>query len=140
MIMKSAKTGKQVFDLKLTNVSQCVLPGNNKDEVEIQFHEADTGDREEDCLVQIRLRFPTAEKPEEDEGEEGEGEEETQAQTFQKKIMERGMIRSVTGNVIAEFSQDQGTFVTPRGRYAIQVGWGDVICMCDGEWVLYASV
>ena len=92
-----------MFNLKLTNVCQCVLPGNNTDEVDIQFHEVDTGKKEEDCLVQIRLR-------EEDGGEEGEGDEETQAQTFQKKIMERGMIRSVTGNVIAEFSQDQGTF------------------------------
>ncbi|CAE7592144.1 ssrp1, partial [Symbiodinium microadriaticum] len=121
MVMKSAKTGKQVFDLKLTNVSQCVLPGNNKDEVEIQFHEADTGDREEDMLVQIRLRFPTVEQADVEDRDEDAEEEETNAQIFQKKIMERGMIRSVTGNVIAEFSQDQGTFVTPRGRYAIQM-------------------
>lgn len=121
MIMKSAKTGKQVFDLKLTNVSQCVLPGNNKDEVEIQFHEADTGDREEDMLVQIRLRFPTVERMGDEEEEDEEEAPETNAQIFQKTIMERGMIRSVTGNVIAEFSQDQGTFVSPRGRYAIQV-------------------
>jgi hypothetical protein len=118
--MKSAKTGKQVFDLKLTNVSQCVLPGNNKDEVEIQFHETDTADREEDMLVQIRLRFPGVERGDEDEEDEEEAVE-TNAQKFQKTIMESGMIRSVTGNVIAEFSQDQGTFVSPRGRYAIQV-------------------
>ena len=120
MIMKSAKTGKQVFDVKLTNVSQCVLPGNSKDEVEIQFHENDAGDKDEDMLVQIRLRFPVLEKPDDDEEEPEEGLE-TSAQRFQKSIMEKGMIRSVTGNVIAEFTRDQGTFVAPRGRYAIQV-------------------
>lgn len=31
------------------------------------------------------------------------------------------MIRSVTGDVIAEFTEDQGTFITPRGRYAMQM-------------------
>jgi hypothetical protein len=120
MFLKSAKTGKRVFELKLNNVSQCVLPGNSKDEVEIQFHESDSVDKEEDMLVHVRLRFP----PLPEKGEDGEEEEEpdmTPAETFQKNIMERGMIRSVTGNVIAEFTQDQGIFVTPRGRYAIQV-------------------
>lgn len=119
MLLKSAKTGKRVFELKLNNVSQCVLPGNSKDEVEIQFHESDSVDKEEDMLVHVRLRFPTL--PERGEDAEEEEPDMTPAETFQKNIMERGMIRSVTGNVIAEFTQDQGTFVTPRGRYAIQV-------------------
>jgi hypothetical protein len=128
MFLKSAQTGKRVFELKLNNVSQCVLPGNSKDEVEIQFHETDTADKEEDMLVHVRLRFPTlpdkgeGEDEEEEEGAEGAGGGGmTPAESFQKSIMEQGMIRSVTGNVIAEFTQDQGTFVTPRGRYAIQV-------------------
>jgi hypothetical protein len=128
MFLKSGQTGKRVFELKLNNVSQCVLPGNSKDEVEIQFHESDTVDKEEDMLVHVRLRFPSL--PGKGEGEDDEEEEEgaeggaggmTPAESFQKSIMEQGMIRSVTGNVIAEFTQDQGTFVTPRGRYAIQV-------------------
>lgn len=119
MIMKSAKTGKRIFDLKLNNVSQCVLPGNSKDEVEIQFHETDTVDKEEDMLVHVRLRFPTL--PERVDDEDEDQPDLTPAESFQKNIMERGMIRSITGNVIAEFTQDQGTFVTPRGRYAIQV-------------------
>ena len=135
MILKSGKTGNRIFDLKLNNVSQCVFPGNNKDELEIQFHESDNNiDKEEDMLVQIRLKFPTIPEKdgEKEENEDGEGEVEdgddeesrmTQAEKFQKNIMERGMIRSITGNVIAEFTQDQGTFVTPRGRYAIQVSF-----------------
>ena len=109
--MNSAKTGKPAFELKLHNVSQCVLPGNMKDEVEIQFFDNDADNKEEDCLVQIRMRFPGAESDD----------EETPAETFQKRIMERGMIHSVTGDVIAEFTEDQGTFIAPRGRYAIQM-------------------
>mmetsp|Transcript_12210 Transcript_12210/g.12596 ORF Transcript_12210/g.12596 Transcript_12210/m.12596 type:complete len:841 (-) Transcript_12210:18-2540(-) len=128
LILKSALSSNRIFELKLNNVSQCVLPGNNKDELEIQFHESDTIDKEEDMLVQVRLRFPSLpekddEKDDEEDGD-GEGDGETRmtlAEKFQKNIMERGMIRSITGNVIAEFTQDQGTFVTPRGRYAIQM-------------------
>lgn len=128
MVFNSAKTGDRIFELKLNNVSQCVLPGNSKDEVEVQFHESDSVDKEEETLVHIRLRFPSnpgkEEKDGDEENEEDEDEREdteTQAEKFQKSIMERGMIRSITGNVIAEFTQDQGTFITPRGRYAIQV-------------------
>ena len=111
--MNSAKTGKSALELRLHNVSQCVLPGNSKDEVEIQFYDNDAENQEEDCLVQIRMRFPGAGPDEEDE--------ETPAQIFQQRIMERGMIHSVTGDVIAEFSEEQGTFITPRGRYAMQM-------------------
>jgi structure-specific recognition protein 1 len=109
--MSSAKTGKAALELKLHNVSQCVLPGNSKDEVEIQFYDNDAETQEEDCLVQIRIRFPGAD----------EDDEETPAEIFQKRIMERGMIRSVTGDVITEFTDEQGTFITPRGRYAMQM-------------------
>jgi structure-specific recognition protein 1 len=109
--MNSAKTGKSAFELKLHNVSQCVLPGNSKDEVEIQFYDNDNENQEEDCLVQIRMRFPGGD----------EEEDETPAEIFQKRIMERGMIQSVTGDVLAEFTEEQGTFITPRGRYAMQM-------------------
>ncbi len=126
LVMKSISS-KKTFELPLQNVSQCVIPGNNKNEVEIQFQETDTGDKEDDCLVHIRLHFPsTVMDVDEPDREAGEGEDEgddiqTQAQEFQRRVMEKGSIRSVTGNVIVEFSKEQGTFVTPRGRYAIQV-------------------
>jgi structure-specific recognition protein 1 len=109
--MNSAKTGKPAFELRLHNVSQCVLPGNNKDEVEIQFHDNDEQNQQEDGLVQIRMRFPGAD----------EDDDETPAEIFQKRIMERGMIHSVTGDVLVDFTEEQGTFITPRGRYAMQM-------------------
>ena len=34
--------GSQIVSLDLTEVSQCVLPGNNRNEIEIQFPETDT--------------------------------------------------------------------------------------------------
>jgi POB3-like N-terminal PH domain len=36
------QTGDQILSLDLTEVSQCVLPGNNRNELELQFPETDT--------------------------------------------------------------------------------------------------
>lgn len=105
------------FELKLETVALCVVPAQNRDELEIQFHENDGADREEDSLVQITLHFPPGE----------EDEEETPAQLFQKEVMQTGVIRSVTGDVIVEFSKEVGNFVTPRGKYAIQVSEGILV-------------
>jgi Structure-specific recognition protein (SSRP1) len=111
LVMKSSLSTSSVLDMKLDNVSLCVVPATNRDEIEIQFHEAETLDRDEDSLVQITFHFPPGEDPEED----------STAEAFQKAIMGTGVIRSVTGSIIAEFSKEQGNFVTPRGKYAIQV-------------------
>ena len=97
--------------MKLENFALCVVPANNRDEIEIQFMEPEKHDRHEDGLVQMTLHFPT--------GEDEEGL--TNAEVFQKSILNTGVIRSVTGNIIAEFSKEQGNFVTPRGKYAMQV-------------------
>jgi structure-specific recognition protein 1 len=102
--------GIPCFELKLDNVAQCVVPGNNRDELEIHFPEND-GEKEEEGLVQITLHFPAGD----------EDDEETPAQEFQKDIMSTGVIRSITGDIIAEFTKDQGNFVTPRGKYSIQM-------------------
>lgn len=103
--------GMPCFELKLDNVAQCVVPANNRDELEIHFPENDGGDKDEDCLVQITLHFPQGD----------EDDEETPAQEFQKDIMSTGVIRSITGDIICEFTKEQGNFVTPRGKYGIQM-------------------
>lgn len=36
------QTGDQILSMDLTEVSQCVLPGNNRNELELQFPETDT--------------------------------------------------------------------------------------------------
>lgn len=104
-------SSRPVLDFKIENIALCVVPANNRDEVEVQFLESEKADKHEDSLVQLTFHFPT------EEDEEGL----TLAETFHKDIMETGVIRSVTGNIIAEFSKEQGNFVTPRGKYAIQV-------------------
>jgi len=111
-MMTSVFSKKPVLDFKLDNVSLCVVPANNIDEMEIQFTEA--VDKHEDGLVQMTFHFPAS-------TEEDDEDEPSAAQKFHKDIMDSGIIRSATGNIIAEFTKEQGNFVTPRGKYAIQV-------------------
>jgi structure-specific recognition protein 1 len=40
---------------------------------------------------------------------------------LQQKIMQTASIRKTTGDVIVSFNQDKGTFLTPRGRYGIEL-------------------
>jgi structure-specific recognition protein 1 len=41
------------------------------------------------------------------------------AELLQQKIMKTADIKVTTGDVVVSFSEDQGTFLTPRGRYSI---------------------
>ncbi|CAM9522123.1 unnamed protein product [Chrysoparadoxa australica] len=103
---------KETFDVNIKNVSQCVLPGNNKkgNDVEIQFHESDaTGLKEEDNLVEMRLFVP--------DGAEGQ----PNAEDFHQQVVEHANIGNVKGSVLVEFDQSMGTFLTPRGRYALEM-------------------
>lgn len=36
------RTGEEIWSVDLTQVSQCVLPGTNRNELELQFPESDT--------------------------------------------------------------------------------------------------
>ena len=36
------RDGDEMMSMNLAEVSQCVLPGNNRNEIELQFHESDT--------------------------------------------------------------------------------------------------
>lgn len=103
--------GMQCFELPLDNVAQCVVPANNNNELEIHFPENDGPDKEEDGLVQITMHFPPGD----------EDDEETPAQALQKEVLNTGVIRNVTGDIIAEFTKEQGNFVAPRGKYGIQM-------------------
>lgn len=102
-----------LLDFKIDKISLCVVPANNRDDLEIQFADADekTPTKKEESLVQITLHFPS------EEDEEGA----TQAESFHRQIIDTGVLRSVMGDIITEFSKEQGNFVTPRGKYAIQV-------------------
>ena len=45
----------------------------------------------------------------------------TAAETLQQRIMQTASIRKTTGDVLVSFPQEQGTFLTPRGRYGIEL-------------------
>ncbi len=120
--MKNSKDGV-MFDMTLSHVAQCVMQGNSRKEVEIQFNEFDNN-KDEDILHQITLRLPTNKENNAegvDNANEDEENTENPAEELQRLIMEAAEIRSVTGNVIAEFTKEEGSFVTPRGRYAMQL-------------------
>ena len=101
--------------MKLDSIASCVIQA--RDEVELQFHEPE-GNRDDDAVIQITLHFPSVVQNEDDENEEIE---ESAAEKFQKKVIEIGVLPSITGNIIVEFTKEQGNFVTPRGKYALQV-------------------
>ncbi len=103
--------GREMLDVKLQQVSQCVVPGSNRDDLEIHMVEDERQSKDEDALAQITFHFP----PNDEEIDE------TKAEEFRKLIFETGQLRSVSGDIIVEFTKDQGNFVTPRGKYSIQV-------------------
>eukprot|EP00953_Heterococcus_sp_UTEX-ZZ885_P035861 18501-Heterococcus_DN1.PRE.2 len=83
---------KSTFDVNMKQISQCVLPGNKKgNDVELQFHENDTADKSEDCLVEMRLYLP------EDVNDDESGNDDQPApmytsETFQQAVMDQANI------------------------------------------------
>ena len=108
--------GLNLFEIRIDNIANCAIADKNRSEVEIQFHENDNGIRDEDSIVQIRFHFPDPSNNDDDD----ENPEESLAEEFQDNIT-KYMTKSDAGNIIVEFDKDEGTFVTPRGRYGIQV-------------------
>ncbi|DAZ94606.1 TPA: hypothetical protein N0F65_005369, partial [Lagenidium giganteum] len=98
-----------VLELPLELVAQCALPGKN--EVELQFHEDDTVAGDEETLVEMRVYLPP-----------GDGSDDViTAEAFRDEVLQRANIRSVTGKSIVELEESLGTFLTPRGRYGVEI-------------------
>ncbi|OEU20514.1 SSrecog-domain-containing protein, partial [Fragilariopsis cylindrus CCMP1102] len=110
------RTGDEMMSLDLGEVSQCVLPGNNRNEVELQFPESDAIEANNDQLVSVRLYIPP--DPEVDPSDKTA---KTSAELLQHRIMQMANIRKTTGDVIVEFDLEKGSFLTPRGRYSIEL-------------------
>ena len=107
------RDGNEMLSLNLGEVAQCVIQGNTKNEIEVQFVESDTVEAGADQLTSIRFYIPP--DPDTDPTEPGK----TSAEAFQEKIMKIANIRNTAGNAIVEFDESVGTFLTPRGRYNI---------------------
>ncbi len=107
------RDGNELLSLNLGEVAQCVIQGNTKNEIEIQFVETDTMEAGTDQLSSIRFYIPP--DPDTDPTEITK----SPAELFQEKIMKVANIRNTAGNAIVEFDENIGTFLTPRGRYNI---------------------
>ena len=108
------RDGEEMLSLDLGEVSQCVLPGNNRNEIEMQFLESDTVGA--DQLVAIRFYVP----PDAD-ADPTDKDAPTSAEVLQSHIMNAASVKKTSGAIIAEFEEVKGTFLTPRGRYAIEL-------------------
>ena len=107
------RDGPEIMSIDLTEVSQCVLPGNNRNEIEVQFPESDTVEAGTDQLVGLRFYVPP--DPDADPSDP------SPAELLQQRIMKTANIRKTTGDVIVQFDETQGTFLTPRGRYTVEL-------------------
>ena len=108
--------GEEMASLDLGEVSQCVLPGNNRNEIEMQFMESDTVEPGTDQLVAIRFYVP----PDAD-ADPTDKDAPTSAEVLQSRIMQIASVKKTSGSIIAEFDENKGTFLTPRGRYSIEL-------------------
>ena len=110
------RDGDEMASLDLGEVSQCVLPGNNRNEIEMQFLESDTVEAGTDQLVAIRFYVP----PDAD-ADPTDKDAPTSAEVLQSEIMQIASVKKTSGSVIAEFDETKGTFLTPRGRYSVEL-------------------
>tara|TARA_B110001450_G_C17582343_1_gene465473 strand:- start:361 stop:768 length:408 start_codon:yes stop_codon:yes gene_type:complete len=92
------RQGDEMMSLDLAEVSQCVLPGNNRNEVELQFPESDAVEANNDQLVSVRFYIPP--DPESDPSDRSI---KSSAELLQQRIMKMANIRKTTGDVIGNY-------------------------------------
>jgi len=111
------RDGSEIMSLPTAEISQCVLPGNNRNEIELQFHEVDAAEAGTDQLVAVRFYVP----PDPD-ADPTDMDAATPAEAFQRRLATLASIKdSAGGDAIVKFDSPQGTFLTPRGRYSIEL-------------------
>jgi len=118
----SASPGAELFSVPLENITQCVQPGNARNDIEIQFEEDDkrTAIAGGDELVQIRFFVPNTDA----DGAPNDPDSTTNAEKLRKQILAVSSAVSSTSSsepLIASFDEEMGIFETPRGKYALQL-------------------
>lgn len=114
---------KLVLEIPRGEVSQCALPGKN--EVEIQFLEDDTAQKEDELLVEMRVYVPKTygavdalQDEDGEDGEDGAGEGKegaaSAAELLQRTIQRKAGIMESSAEAICTFSQPDPLFLTPR--------------------------
>ncbi|GBG25109.1 FACT complex subunit SSRP1 [Hondaea fermentalgiana] len=100
--------GRIALDIPLQTLSQCAAPSKN--EVELQFDVDDTGQREDEVLIEMKLYVPP-----------GEHEEDLSEALQQEIVSASGIQRTSAGDFICRFPEEIGTFLSPRGRYEVEM-------------------
>ncbi len=107
---------KYLMGISLKDISQSAAPAKN--ELEIQFKTDDTGARDDEQLVEMRLYVP----PEKRESGENEEEEEVDAApVWHQRILDIAGIRGVTGDLLCTFEDNIGKFLIPHGKYKMEI-------------------
>lgn len=114
-----------MMSLDLAEVSQCVLPGNNRNEVELQFPESDAIEANNDQLVSIRFYIPP--DPEVDPSDRTV---KSSAELLQQRIMQMANIRKTTGDVIGKFekTQDDSQYICSTVTLFSLPGLSNLVC------------
>jgi len=111
--------GKTAFEVSMSDISQCAVPNDN--EVEIQFAEENA--EQVETMVSMRFFIPPGATVEGMGG--GDDDEDdvasSAANEFQQQMVERCGLGTNTGDVLVEFDEKLGSFLTPRGRYKIEM-------------------
>eukprot|EP00948_MAST-09A_sp_MAST-9A-sp1_P003281 g3281.t1 len=102
-------------EFALAHLSQCANPSKN--EVELQFAEANTVARDTEVITHLRLFIPNGEEIEEDSEEP----QKTSAEKLQSSILLSAGLDVSHGAMLVKFDSKMGFFLTPRGRYAVEM-------------------
>mmetsp|Transcript_11268 Transcript_11268/g.14700 ORF Transcript_11268/g.14700 Transcript_11268/m.14700 type:complete len:736 (+) Transcript_11268:97-2304(+) len=106
-VLELSLEGETMLEVPYSQVTQCAVPGKN--EIELQFQDDDTGPREDEALVGMRFHIP----PTEDDVDN--------SAYYQNIVIDKADIKGVTGNVICSLREDIGAFLTPRGKYMVDM-------------------
>ncbi len=111
---------KLAFELPYSDIAQSVVQGKN--EVSFEFHQDDTVQPDEECLVEMRLYIPPSYKSASNDDEAvmdlGEQPQKSAVEQFQADILDRAQLGEKDES-IASF--EDILFLTPRGRYDLEV-------------------
>lgn len=93
-----------MFEINLSAVGQCVAPGHKQDELDIQFQDSESANRDDQFLYSMRLWIPGQ-----------------QATEFQSSILSKAAVSSSHGEVLLEFDRDQGNFLAPKNKFSVEM-------------------
>jgi structure-specific recognition protein 1 len=110
-LMIKTMDAKIAFKVSLSVIAQCAVPKPN--EIEIQFHNPPHLTKDDHFLSEMRIYVPPP-----IEGSTGDA---NAADKFQKKILQSSVVKTSGGQSIVDIEEAIGTFVTPRGKYAIEM-------------------